>query len=111
MTTQETNQMMRDALNNFDHEAAQAAADKDKADSPRGWVLNRHENGRVSLTHKRTRYHYMFSADGKTVTRSSRMAYGGWTASPAQSVATFVKPWSQTEDRLAVKHYNNLPAN
>ena len=111
MSTEETNKMMREALDNCDHEAAQVAADKDKADSPRGWVLRRHEDGRVSLEHKRTTYRYTFSADGKTVTRNSRMAYGGRTTSPAHEVATFVKGWSGTEDRLAVKHYNRLSAN
>jgi len=111
MNTEETNKMIRDALDNFDHEVAQVAADKDKADSPRGWVLLRHEDGRVSLTHKRTTYHYTFSADGKTVTRNSRVAYGGRTCGPACEVATFVKAYSGAKDRLAVKHYNRLSAN
>lgn len=107
MTTEETNQMMRDALDNFDHEAAQAAADRDKADSPRGWVLRRHEDGRVGLTHKETDYSYTFSADGKTVTKNLRMSYGGRTTSGPHDVATYAQRVSSfSVDKLAVKHYN-----
>ena len=103
--------LVTNATDGFNYNKALTNVENDKADSPRGWSVVRHSDGRVTLTHTRRQYVYVFSANGQTVQRTRPMEYGGLKDWGTVDVTELAGNPTHSEDLLAVKHYNALTAN